>query len=366
MQIKKNKNYQLIQLECSDFVYNDLDTDLDQYYQTRFDFSTLDTLVLTGLMEEYTEDQLFKINQGIEFLKNFYSHLEIIVIMGTQYLRKGYLQNNNRAKINHEHVYYVNTFFYCFYYLIIQQKICKTCNTYKKNNPKDFLFLIGKPDRIHRLLLIYKLYKRNLLTNSNWRFIIHNDYIKQECVNLLAPIKENEVLDFIKNVTKELDNIKVDYYPTGSHYPGVPFDYKIFDEVKFQIITETDYKSSIISEKTYISMLNKRPFLMMSEPGHNQQLQQYGFKTFDEYCLHKNYQNNTETLEQRLDQFVENVEYWIKNIDRYYKHIQQDVEHNYNLFVELGIQEENAIKKIIKTHNLNAEPYDIIKGYYIK
>jgi hypothetical protein len=207
---------------------------------------------------------------------------------------------------------------------------------------------------------------QNLLTNSNWRFVIHNSYVKQECIKLLSGIKKIEVLQFIKNVTKKLDNIKIDYYLSGSHYPGYPFDYKIFDEVKFQIITETDYKSSIISEKTYISILNKRPFLMMSEPGHNQQLQQYGFKTFEKYCLHKEYQNNKDTLEQRLNQFVENVEYWIKNIDRYYKQIKTDVEHNYNLFVELGIQEEEKIKKIIKTHNIKAEPSDIIKGYYIK
>jgi hypothetical protein len=370
MKTQKIKNYKLIQLEFSSFVFDDKNnlsqTELEEYYKTQFDFSNIEILILTGLMEEYTTDQIEIINQGIRILKNLFTHLQIIVIMGTQYLRKGYTQNSNSAKIENDFVYYVNAFWYTLYYLTIQQQMCKICDSYKKNNPKDFLFLIGKPDREHRLKMLYKLYEKNLLDNSNWRFVIHNTHIKQRCINLLSEIKRPEVLKFIKSVSRKLDNIKVDYYSTGSHYPGIPFDYKIFDEVKFQIICETDHKSSIISEKTYVSILNKRPFLMVSEPGHNEQLRQYGFKTFEQYCRHKNYQDNTKNLDQRLDQVIENVEYWIKNIDNYHSQIEKDVEHNYNLFVSLGAQEEKNIKKIIETHNIKAEPSDIIKGYYIK
>lgn len=362
----KNKNYKLIEIENTGIVYNETIDNIDEYYKNMFDFSNIDVLVLTCLMEEYTEDQVNQINKGIEVLKNIYQSLEIIVILGTQYLRKGYLKNNNNAKVKNNYVYYVNPFIYCFYYLIIQQKLNKTSSFYKANNTKDFLFLIGKPDRPHRLKLLYKLYQENLLTNSNWRFILHSSLVKKQCIELLSEFDKSEVLEFIKKTTRKLDNIKVDYYEDGSHYPGFPFDYKIFDEVKFQIIAETDYKSSIISEKTYISILNKRPFLMMSQLGHNYQLRQYGFKTFEKYCLHKNYQENNGTLDERIDQFVENVKYWIDNIDRYYDKIKKDVDHNYNLFVRMGIQEEETIKKIIKTHNINAEPKDIIKGYYIK
>lgn len=360
------KKFLLIEVEKSSFVMNPKDTNQEEFIKNLYNYNYYDILILTIVMEDYPEEIINQINKSIKILKKEFSHLEIIVILGTNYLRKSYRLANNNACIKHKPLYYVNPFWYCFYYLCIKNNINKVATEYNANSKKDFLYLIGKPDQPHRLEILYRLYKKNLLNNANWRFIVHNDFVKNNCRRYLEQLSEEEFEDFISKTQRSLDDINVQYQPTSSHYPGIPFDYKIFEDSKFQIIAETSFFNCIISEKTYISILNKRPFIMVSQLGHNTQLQQYGFKTFENYCLHQNYQIEDIHYFQRFNKIMENIEYWIHNIDKFYTEIKADVEHNYSLLKNLGKKEEKKIKEILQRHGINAEPNEIIKGYYIE
>lgn len=335
-----------------DYVKNDLNN-----------FSNVDVLILTMLCEEYPDDCIEKINNVIKAIKHCYTHLEILVFAGTQYLRKDYLGRTS-VRIQNEYVYYINVFWYTLYYQLIKTQICQICQSYNRSN-RDFLLLIGKPDRKHRTEILYKLYEQNLLDNALWKFFIHTDIVKQNCRQILHYITDEQFETFIQSVNKKLDDVPVLYYEDTSHFSGLPFDYNVFNSAKFQVIIETDFNSSIISEKTYIPILNKRPFIMVSAPDHNLQLRQYGFKTFENYCLHKDYQEQRTSDNERYNQIMDNIAYWIENIDKNYDQISNDVEHNFNLFVQLGKQEENNIIDIIEKHNINAEPNQIIKGYWI-
>jgi hypothetical protein len=357
-----------IQLETSNFLPDNsvpFSEYKNYYINNIIDLSSLECLILTILMEEYPQSKIVKINEAIKVIKEIYSNLKIIVFVGSQYLRKDYIKNNS-VVVENDYVYYVNPFWYTLYYQIIKNKMCKISKKYSKNCKKDFLLLIGKPDREHRLEILYRLYKKDLLKNANWKFFIHNSLVKDNCRKILKDLSTQEFENFVNSVNKKLDKVEIAYFDDSSHYSGIPFDYKIFDKSKFQIICETNFYSSIISEKTYISILNKRPFIMVSQPSHNLQLRQYGFKTFEEYCLIKDYQENTDSADHRYDLVIQNIEFWINNIDKFYKDIKNDVEHNFNLFIKLAQFEERKIKKIIKKHNLDAEPSDIVKGYYIK
>lgn len=324
-------------------------------------------LVLTMCMEEYNDEQRNVIDKIIEFIKRKFKNLTVILIIGNQYKR--YHHHENRYLTinfkNPDAIYYVNAILYRLYRQLIQLKVCKISENYVKTDENKFLLLIGKPT-YHRVNILYKLYKKGLLSNSYWKFYLHNDYVKNKCRSLLPEMTDVEFNNFVRDTEHFLDDVDkfTHYFPDSSHFAGIPFDYKIFYKSAFQLILETDFEDGMITEKTYISIANKRPFIIATSLKNNQVLRKKGFKTFEDYLPIKDYNDVYKPREVRYDEIVQNVEYWCKNIHNYYDQINQDVEHNYNNFVRLGELEEQKIIDIIKHHNLDCDPWQLIKGYF--
>jgi len=329
------------------------------------------TLILCMWIEEYNYRGLQTIQESINVIKEKFS-LNVVLLLGEQYRRIRYtFEKPQIMEFKNADVNYIWGFPYRFYTKVFDHKISEPSDTYQKQEVNKFLLLMGKPNRIHRVGLLYKLYKKDLLKHCLWRFKIHNEYLYDACKKLLRfhfpdmDISDEEFDTFVQKCQRDLDNIEMIYHPDSSHYSGIPFERWIWDTTAFQVVPEVDFRDNFPSEKTWLSIMNKTPFIMLAQIYHNAELRKLGFRTFEKYLLHKDY-NDVEcpNVEFRLDQIIENIEYWLENIDKHYEEIKIDVEHNFDTFVKLVTRDEEIINSIISKYNLNCKAEDIVVGYY--
>jgi hypothetical protein len=265
---------------------------------------------------------------------------------------------------NIDDVLYINSFLYTTYRRIIVHKESEIIPEYKFNEANKFLFLMNKTATIHRIGLLYKLKQRNLLTDSNYSFVMPNDFTQKESKKALdymlevehkQPLSQIDFENFYIENKRILDleyNEPVLNKINYTHYTGIPYNEKLFSDCNFQLISETHFDLTVwLTEKTWVSIINKRPFIMAAYPGFLNKLKRLGFKTFEEYLKVPNYDSIDNDID-RLNSIVENVEYWLANIKNHIESIKRDVEHNYNLFLLISRQEEVKINKLIEKHNL--------------
>lgn len=197
---------------------------------------------------------------------------------------------------------------------------------------ENFLFLTGKPNRLNRIRLLYKFYKKNLLSNCTWSFHLNNELEKKSCRNFLKELSDQDYTDFVAHHQRNPDNITVSFGPGQSfHYDGYPFDKKLFSQCSFRVIAETMMmQQPIITEKTWTTMINRMPFIMAGYPGTLDILKNQGFRTFEKYLPVDNY-DRIQDDDKRLDSIVENTEYWISNINVHKDMIAEDIEFNFQL-----------------------------------
>lgn len=365
--------YLKIDVETTNFLYcpNEVETlethivRFINHHINRLGNKKIDVLVLGLWCEEYNDNQLQTIQDSINVIKEHFS-FEIVLLLGEQYRRVRYDDiNKSTRQFYNADVYYIWAFPYRFYVKIFEQKLCEPSDTYQQHTINKFLLLVGKPNRIHRIRLLYKLYKKDLLKYCLWRFNIHNEYIRNECRRLLYDISDEEFDRFVDDCEQDLDNVVMNYHPDSSHYPGIPFERWIWDTTAFQVIPETDFCNNFPSEKTWLAFMNKTPFIMLAQIHHNEKLRELGFRTFEKYLVHDSYNDvDNDNLEGRLDEIVENIECWVHNIDKFYEEIKVDVEHNFQTFMKLVKQEEDIILSIINKYNLDCKPSDLVVGYY--
>lgn len=203
-------------------------------------------------------------------------------------------------------------------------------NDHWNSSAKNFLFLTGKPDRLNRIRLLYKFYKKNLLSNCTWSFFL-NAELEVSCRGFLKEVSDQEYIDFIASHQRNPDKISVAFVPGKScHCDGYPFDKKLFSESAFRVIAETMMIHPIISEKTWVTIANRLPFIMAGYPGTLDILKNQGFRTFEKYLPIDNY-DSIQDNEHRLDSIVKNTQYWISNIDIHKEDIAEDIEFNFQL-----------------------------------
>jgi hypothetical protein len=368
----------LIEIESSNFLYTSnrhKDVTLKDHVISQIQYSLdrlnkqkeqIDTLILTSWCEEYPNSSLEIIQQSIDIIKEKFQ-FNIVLLLGQQYKRIRYkFPEYKIIEFKNADVYYVRAFPFRLYVKIFEHKMCEPRDKYEKLTENKFLLLIGKPDRVHRVRLLYKLYKKGLLKYALWRFKIHNEYVRNECRQLLHDITYEEFNKFVEDCERELDNIQMDYYPDSSHYPGIPFERWVWDHTMFQVVPETDFYDNFTSEKTWLSIINKSPFIMLAQIHHNKELRDLGFKTFEKYLLHQEYNDFAiGDAEARLDQIIQNIEYWVNNIDKFYEEIKEDAEHNFRVFMNIINEDKIVLNRIIDKYKLDCKPEDLIKGYYV-
>ena len=224
-----------------------------------------------------------------------------------------------------------------------------------------FLFLTGKPFKLNRTRLLYKLYQQNLLINNTWSF-----YPIEDSRNLghstVPELSNEEYLNFIDFCQNKPDDVK--FVPSGGawHFNPVPYNPEIYKNTGFSIVPESAFNNtnildnSIITEKTWIPILNHHAFIIAGLPGILDKLNGLGFKTFKEY-LPVEYDSIVDH-EQRLDAIVKNVEFLKNNIKNLEDDIVKDTEYNYKNFIKLAHSNIDRVINFAKTHILDIDNFD--------
>lgn len=231
------------------------------------------------------------------------------------------------------------------------------------HDTEKFLFLTGKPDKDHRVGLLYNLDQKGLLNKCTWSLHVHDINIKKS-VKILERFGCKDPEEWIKRHLRNPDNIKITTHPTGDtfHYNGIPFDTRLYDNAKFQLISETTFNSKHpcwATEKIGLAIANKKPFILAGASGTLKALNDLGFITFDKFCLHNNYDLDLND-KSRMNKIVENVDYWIKNIETYREEINHAVDQNLKRFIELGQGELLEAAAICHTLGIDCDPSDIL------
>ena len=284
----------------------------------------------------------------IDLFKNIFNSLNNRKIKNIL-LANSYFRPYNLAKVLGTKVYYIDYFLWRTYDKIVLQKKSKTNDKWNSEADK-FLFLTGKPNRPHRLRLLWKL--SNFLDKAIWSLHL-NDSIKNECRKLIPELDKIEFDNFIDKNTNNPDKIQITYQEQSLHYGGIPYDEKIFKQSLFRIISETNFNENNnpwITEKTWLTMLNKVPFILAGDQGSLHKLKNLGFKTFEQYLPVPTY-DTINSKEQKLDAIIKNCEHWLKNkFDK--EKINSDIEHNYNRLVGIALNNKTALEKICADYQI--------------
>jgi len=222
---------------------------------------------------------------------------------------------------------------------------------------RNFLFLTGKPYKIHRIRLLYKFFEKNLLKHATWSLFMNND-LRHLSRKFLSELSNAEYDLFLRNHTQNPDNISLQ---NNCHYDGIPYQLDLYQNNLFQIISETYFSDSTpwITEKTWLSIVNKRPFIMASSSGTLLKLKKMGFKTFENYL--KIPYDTIQNQEQRLNAIVVNTEYWLAYLHNYKNDVEKDIEYNFQNLIDLAQVNLVKLQNLIDSYKLDCKITELIQ-----
>jgi len=214
------------------------------------------------------------------------------------------------------------------------------------NRPKKFLCL-NKIHRYHRIKLIASLLENDLVNSSLCSFYgshFNADWTTDEQLAMLEPVvaktilKHRSLFPMVLNAGLHRNNpIQVEMQ-----------DLELYSSTYYSIVTETCYfnqnnnnfsimhlfgNATMISEKTYKTILMKHPFLLMSTAYLLKELRGNGYKTFAPF-INEAYDEEEDDI-KRFDMIIEEI----KRLDKFtteewitWQHgIKDIVEHNFKL-----------------------------------
>jgi hypothetical protein len=208
-------------------------------------------------------------------------------------------------------------------------------------------FPTGRLARHNRVGFLKRLYDSDLLGDIIWTFpsadkqkshVLH--YFYQSSGGIPADFEE--FFDYCtKNAFVDNDNLLED--------PMIIFRAVIFPVDQYQLSNFTILSESTdgpITEKTWMVMLNRHPFIMLATSRFLfDELKELGFKTFNNYLPYPEYAT-VDDLETRWEQTIENIRVFPKILQDRREEISADIEHNYNLCVNLRSQTVERLKEI--------------------
>ena len=212
----------------------------------------------------------------------------------------------------HTDVYFVDWLLWRSFDKIINQRK-SAVNTNWNMNAEKFLFLTGKPQYWNRVRLLYKIIKRGLIGKCTWSFFMTEE-TRNKCRSLLADVSDDE-FEMLFDYYNHPDEIKIMVQPSqgqGANNDSgtVPeitrnplqqkfwlytYHVKLFRDSLFRIVAETQFDPGFtiyqpqLTEKTFITILNKIPFILASDNGSLDKLKKMGFKTFENFLPVQDY-----------------------------------------------------------------------------
>lgn len=213
-------------------------------------------------------------------------------------------------------------------------------NTEWNYNSNKGLILTGKPNRENRIGFLIELAQRGILKNHIYSlFKPQQDYIIQRTKEIIKETSNYSYDRFFKLYENNPDNIPIRNTNIDMHYSGFPFSVDLFKDTIISVVLETNLFSPNgnnpdFSEKTYKTIINKHPFIILNQSNSLWFLRSYGFHTFQEYMQHPDYELETDLyLKNKLA--ADNLVYFIKNYEKNKDEIKEKIEFNYNLMLKI-------------------------------
>ena len=281
------------------------------------------------------------------------------------------------AKLNIDDILFIDFFLYRVYNEVVVQKKSAFRQpadfvSYSKNK---FLFLTGKAHKRHRIGLLKKFVDAGLMNFAEWSLFYFsenkniNPLVRQE----LPELSDDEFEEFIRIWTRNPDNVnvKATLDSNGFEYCGIPYDVRLYHDTDFSVISETSFSATTttrnynnldnpwITEKVWIPILNKHPFIIAGDINILSRLKQLGFNTFEEFLKIPEYGQITDP-DQRLNAIVENTRYFLENLNKHTTLINQYVNENYEQFNKLAICNLERILNFMEKHDLLDAALDTI------
>ena len=197
-----------------------------------------------------------------------------------------------------------------------------------------FISMNNKP-HAHRSLMMDTLAKYNLIDSGavSWR---EEQYASESHVALIYPYK---YWTPIKKILTEYDS-------TVFNHLIVPKEY---NQSLVQLVVESADRHLIASEKTWMPLICKKPFIVFGSQHHHAMLQDYGFVLYDEIFDYSFDEEPDPAI--RADAIVRSliriVNFTVADQHKIYDRLLPKLEFNYNLAMTLA-KDINQIPEIIK------------------
>ena len=325
-------------------------------------FHVIGTILWEYLPEEFEN----KINQIVDILSN--NNIKFTILLNADY----------KHKFNHiPNTVFINYFLLRTYWYTLKNKNQHINQNWCDSSNKG-LFLTGKTNKLHRVGLLYRLYQQNeLIDNFEWSSFINTDKIEKECKEIIRYYSSsidsdeynNKIFDvFVKDVNKSADDINIILGPEDhTFYSGFPYNAQMFSNTKYSVISESYFSTNrnggnddafpFITEKTWKTIVNHHPFIMVGMPYTNRYLEDMGFKVFDKFMKYPKYQsmedkNIYQDPYNRLEVIIENINNFNNNLDENRDIIAQYTKHNSNHFITLVEEEMTKIMAFISENNI--------------
>lgn len=265
--------------------------------------------------------------------------------------------------IRADRVEFVNFHLWRNYNEIINKKV-SGINPEWNADAAQFLFLTGKPDRQHRVRLLWKFEQAELLDQCCWSFW-YNPNNLGPIRQLIPEVPESQLIDKLDSWLRNPDNIKMNHVGSSFHYCGVPYEVSLFANSRFRVISESVYENAVpsglanywLGEKTYVTLFNRVPWIIAGQPGSLAWLRSEGYLTFDNHLLEP--YDMILNGEQRLDAIVNNTKFWMKEIPDP-DLVRQKIEHNFHRAVAQAQKYETVLKDLIEEFDIQAIPEQLV------
>jgi hypothetical protein len=218
--------------------------------------------------------------------------------------------------------------------VIVKQK--SKINPAWNPNADRFLFLTGKPDKINRVRLLYKLEQANLLQHCDYSFFMNSGMQAKSSV-LIPELTPVEFGNFVwAHAGKSPDAAKVVEQESSCHYGGIPYHSAIYANALFKLVPETamHFSPAFITEKTWLSVINHCPVVIAGDRNSCSYLETLKMHGFDKLFDIESYDDLSQP-EDRLNKIILHVQAWLdKKFNK--QQVQEMVEQNFNQFIALA------------------------------
>jgi hypothetical protein len=265
----------------------------------------------------------------------------------------------------HYNIRYVQGLMLAMYFRLFEQRLCALNQEWNSGADK-FLLLTGKPHAPNRMRLVWRFWQAGLL-NRSLHSLLLNDDLKTHCRRYFPELNDSEYSEFVAEAQNHADGaFRFDTVGHGTqcHFGGVPFDLALFRDTSFRVISET-WRGNIVwtTEKTWLTMLNRQPFIMASVPGTLAKLRDMGFRTFQDYLPLRDYDCIQDT-DTRWQAVITNTGYWLEHIRDHHSDIAADLEHNYHRVIELALVSRDIITDMLhEAGGPHRDPYRVLPMY---